>query len=123
MAKPDQIENPAYRKRVQEAHTLIRSGKASDAVRVLADTYLTLLRERPELLDRTVEPRPGRKFPAVMQWPMYGANLTLESVMRKAPEIEFTRERFSTAEALTYYEYTLESIVRAETGEESENAG
>jgi hypothetical protein len=114
MAKPEQIADPALRERVRHAHDLIRGGKASDAVRELADVYLDFLRARPEVMERTVEPRPGRRFPAVMQWPAYGANLTLESVLRRDPEIEFTRERFSTAEALTYLEYTIESIAGAE---------
>lgn len=115
MASPDQIADPALRDRVRQARDLIRDGKGGEAVRELADVYLTLLRAKPRLMERTVEPRPGRQFPAVMQWPAYGANLTLESVMKRDPVIEFSRERFSAAEAITYMEFTIEAIVNSET--------
>lgn len=117
MASPDQIADPALRARVQSARELIRSGKGGEAVRELAGVFVALLRAKPALMEREIEPRPGRRFPAVMQWPAYGANLTLESVLRRDPEIVFTRERFSTAEAITYLEFTIESIVDSERDE------
>ena len=50
-------------------------------------------------------------MPAVMRWPNLGANLKLDSVMAKKPEIEFIRDHFAVSEAITYYEYTLESAI------------
>ncbi len=50
---------------------------------------------------------------AVMRWPALGANLKLESIEAKQPEIEFIRDRFAVSEAIMYYEYTLESAINA----------
>lgn len=111
MAKPDQIKDPELREMAEKAHQLMRSGQATDAVKILSDAYLKLLAKYPEMLDETIEPRPGRKMPAVMRWPQLGANLTLESVQQKQPQIEFIRDRFAVSEAITYYEYTVDSAV------------
>lgn len=111
MAKPEQIADPELRSRLEKAHSLMRTGDPSGAVRLLADAYLYMLEKKPEMLSMTIEPRPGRQMPAVMRWPALGANLTLESVMAREPKIEFKRDRFSVSEAITYYEYTLESAI------------
>ena len=113
MARPEQVSDPELRGMLEAAHQLMRQGKGSEAVRKLSAAYLRLLAMKPEMLDVMIEPRPGRRMPAVMRWPQLGANLTLESVTAKKPEIEFTRERFSISEAITYYEYTLDSAVEA----------
>ncbi len=113
MPKPEQVADPELRGLIESAHGMMRSGKATDAVQALARAYLQLLTMKPELLDQTIEPRPGRKMPAVMRWPALGANLALDSVLMKQPRIEFIRDRFSLSEAITYYEYTLESAIAA----------
>ncbi|MBM3140252.1 MAG: hypothetical protein FJZ92_08575 [Chloroflexi bacterium] len=113
MAKPEQVSDVELRALLESAHEMMRKGKSSEAVRTLSTAYLKLLALKPDLLDRTIEPLPGRKMPAVMRWPMLGANLTLESVLAKQPEIQFIRERFSVSEAITYYEYTLECAIAA----------
>ncbi|MQA00526.1 MAG: hypothetical protein GEU80_14550 [Dehalococcoidia bacterium] len=111
MAKPDQVKDTDLRAQIEKAYAAMRSGNGTEAVKVLSDAYLYLLNKYPEMLDETIEPRPGRKMFAVMRWPMLGANLTLDSVTQKRPQIEFVRERFAVSEAITYYEYTLESAV------------
>lgn len=111
MPKPDQINDTDLRAQMEKAYHHMRQGEGLNAVRVLADAYLYQLNRKPEMLDETIEPRPGRKMPAVMRWPNLGANLKLDSVMSKKPEIEFIRDHFAVSEAMTYYEYTLESAI------------
>ena len=111
MPKHDQIKDDALRTQLAEAHQQMRTGKASDAVRTISDAYLALLAKRPEMMDETVELRPGRSMLAVMRWPMLGANLTLDSVMAKDPKIIFERDRFATSEAIVYYEFTVDSAL------------
>ncbi len=111
MAKPDKVSDPDLREQLTRAHEQMRTGDATNAVHTLADAYLYMLAKKPMMLEQTVEMRPGRKMPLVMRWPMLGANLSLESVQAKAPQIEFIRERFSVSEAITYYEYTLDSAI------------
>lgn len=111
MAKSDQVKDPDLRAQIEKASAAMRSGNGTEAVKVLVDAYLYMLNRHPEMLDETIELRPGRKMPAVMRWPALGANLVMESVAQKRPQIEFVRERFAVSEAITYYEYTLESAI------------
>ncbi len=111
MAKPEEIRNQELRGLVESAHERMRSGEPSEAVKLLVEAYLKLLELRPEILDEKIEIRPGREFPAVMRWPGLGANLDMKSVLEKKPRIEFTRDRFALSEAITYYEFTLESAI------------
>lgn len=111
MPRPQDIQDPELRELLSRALDALRSRKADEAVRILADAYLELLRMKPEMLTETIELRPGRKMPAVLRWPALGANLSPDSVRAGEPVIEFTRERFATSEAMTYYQYTLESAL------------
>ncbi len=113
MAKPDQIVDEALRQQVEKAYGLMREGNGTEAVKAITAAYLDLLKLKPEMLEETIEPRPGRKMFAVMRWPALGANLKLDSIQAKKPEIEFIRDRFAVSEAIMYYEYTLESAINA----------
>jgi hypothetical protein len=111
MARPEQVSDRELRAQIEKAHAQLRKGDGTGAVRTLADAYLYILEKKPEMLEQTVEMRPGRSMPLVMRWPALGANLTLESVLAKKPRIDFVRERFAVSEAITYYEYTLEAAI------------
>ena len=107
MAKPEQVNDPALRERIQKAHDLMRGGKPSDAVKECAAAYIELLQKKPEIVQQGF----ANVRPALM-WPRLGANLSLRSLAEGKPEIEFERERFTLSEAITYYEFTLESAVK-----------
>lgn len=111
MAKPEEIRSEELRALFEQAHDEIRTERPSDAVRTLSRTYLRMLELEPEMLKRTIEFRRGMKVLAVMRWPALGANLDLASVRAGKPRIEFLRERFALSEAMTYYEYTLDSAL------------
>lgn len=113
MATPEQVEHSDLRELIASAHTLMRAGRATDAVRTLANAYLLLLQLKPELLDQAVATMSGRTIPTVMRWPALGANLDIDSVLDKHPRIEFVRDRFAISEAMTYYEFTLETAIGA----------
>ena len=110
MANREQVKDEELRAKLEEAHAQLRAGKATDAVHTLADTFLSMLRMKPELLAERVAVR-GRDTPLVMRWPALGANFKRGSVQAGAPEIEFTRERFAISEALTYYEFTVDTAI------------
>lgn len=114
MAKHDQIVDDELRSKLEDAHQDMRTGKGTDAVRTLVDAYLHMLKLKPEMLDEEIEPRPGFKMFAVMRWPMLGANLTLASVRAKQPVIEYKRDHFAVSEAITYYEYVVETALSRE---------
>lgn len=109
MAKHDTINNEELRGQLDTAYQYMRDGNGTDAVKTLSTAFLFMLKLKPEILEETIEPRPGRKMPAVMRWPALGANIKLDSVMEKKPQIDFVRERFAVSEAMTYYEYTVDT--------------
>ena len=111
MPKPEEIQDATLRELVTEAHGEMRRGRGTEAVVLLADAYLHLLKLQPEMLEETIEPRPGFKMRVVMRWPMLGANLKMESLATGQPEIDFIRERFAVSEAMTYYQYLLETAL------------
>ncbi len=111
MAKHDDIKDEAIRALLATAHQQMRSGKAAGAVRSIADAYLATMARRPAMLEETVELRPGRTMRKVMRWPALGANLDLDSVVAGQPRITFIRDRFAISEAITYYEYAVETAL------------
>ena len=111
MPKHDQVVDDDLRAWLEQADQEMRNGKGNDAVRTLSNAYLYMLNKTPELMDEQIEPRPGFKMFTVMRWPMLGANLTLESVRAKQPVIDFKRDHFAISEAITYYEYVLDTAL------------
>jgi hypothetical protein len=110
MARPDQVSDSELRSQIEAARTQMRSGDGTNAVHTLAEAFLYMLRKKPEMLEATGEMRFGQ-MPIVMRWPNLGANLSRDSVMAKAPKIDFIRDHFAVSEAITYYEFTLDTAV------------
>jgi hypothetical protein len=108
MAKHDAVKDQALRSSFDSAFGALRGGKPADAVRMLADAFLGMLRDHPALLTETVAGRNGARMPMVTRWPALGANLVAGSVRDGEPKIEFVRERFAMSEALTYYEFAVD---------------
>jgi len=50
MAKPEDIQDPAFRSALEEAERLLDEGEYTRAAQTCAETYLTLLSQRPDLL-------------------------------------------------------------------------
>lgn len=114
MQKLDKIKDAELRSRLTEAHEQLRTNKPTEAVRNLADTFLWMLKTKPDMLEQSVAARAGRQVPLVMRWPALGANLSRDSVMAKDPKIEFVRDRFVMSEAITYYEFTIDTAISQE---------
>ena len=114
MAKPAEIQNEELRALVQSGYDCMRNRKATEAVRAFSDAFLHLLEIRPGLVHKKVEFRIGREMPFLMRWPALGANLKPGSVRAGKPEIEFLRERFAISEAMTYYQFVLETAIGEE---------
>ena len=114
MAKPDQIQANELRRLMEDAHRAMREGDPNTAVRCSADAFLALAARHPSVL--TVPPAmPVHPFPRL------GANLML--AQGEPASVEFHREDFSLSEAITYYEYTLSAILRAERRAAEAGAG
>ena len=90
----------------------MKSGLVNDAVQTLVDALHRLLELKPELASEQLEPRPGWKMHFLSRWPQLGANFVKGSLDKNEPEIEFVKENFALSEAITYYEFTLETAIK-----------
>jgi hypothetical protein len=105
MPKPEQIQSGELRPLLEEAHRALRAGDPATAVHRCADAFLKLAAEHPRVLEI---PQGMRIHP----WPRLGAFLELPE---SAPaRIDFQKEQFTLSEAITYYEYTLTTVLSAE---------
>jgi hypothetical protein len=111
VANPEKVKDESLRTQLELAKTQLRAANPTEAVRTLADAFLAMLAKHPDLREATVAGRRGR-MAVVTQWPRLGANLALESLADGEPRIEFVRDRFAMSEALTYYEFTVDTAVR-----------
>ena len=102
--KVDRITDEKLRDSMATAHASLRSGNYKDVVERAADAYLELLRRKPELLEGMM----GRM--RVMMFPRLGAKLEREE--GKQPTLQWDREIFGFAEAVTYFEFAVDSLVR-----------
>jgi len=102
----DRIADEALRASMAQAHASLRSGDYPDVVRRSGDAYLELLRRKPELLEGMM----GRF--RVMMFPRLGARMEPASEEGKAPSLEWDRETFAFSEAVTYFEFAVDQLVR-----------
>jgi len=111
MGRREQVQNEELRGLIDESYAQMRQGQASDAVRTLVRCFLRLIELRPDLISRTIETAGGQRYPFLMSWPALGADLSFESLRKGKPEIELKRERFAISEAMTYYEFVLDTLL------------
>ena len=137
MAKPFDIEDPAFRAAVEEAERLMDEGDYTRASRRCAETYLQLLDRRPDLIPPPgmglgfgfglpggpgPGPRPGGGGAAGLGagptmrrgfWPPQGGiRLVIDEDRR--PSLAYEKDRFSFSEAATYFEFLVEQLVEAQ---------
>jgi hypothetical protein len=89
---------------MEEAHAALLGGRYLETVRKCADSYLSLLQSRPEVMEPGSGIRPGA-------WPRLGVRLTLDE--RGSPDMVWERDRFALSEAITYFEFTLDQLIIA----------
>ncbi len=103
-AKLERIRDEALRESLRAAHASLVAGNYPDVVRRAAEAYVELLRRKPELLEG-----PMGRF-RIFAFPRLGAHL--ETPADGPPTVVYDRERFSFSEAVTYFEFALDSLVR-----------
>lgn len=102
--KVDRIQDEALRQSLAAAHASLRAGDYLDVVQRAGAAYLELLRRKPELLEGMM----GRM--RVMFFPRLGARLEREG--EGAPVLHWDRESFAFSEAVTYYEFAVDQLLR-----------
>ena len=119
----EEIQDPGLRALMADASAALDDGRNYECVRACADAYLMLLRTDQDVMERlrrTLETpalkagleRGTVRF-APFMFPRLAAKLHLEG---PEPEIVFDRQTLGFAEAIQYFEFTLNLIVSAQHG-------
>jgi hypothetical protein len=103
-AKIDRIKDQALRDSLATAQVSLKSGNFADVVHRSSDAYVEMLRRKPDLLQGVVGMR------NILFYPRLGARLIQES--DGSPAVIYDREAFSFTEAITYFEFAVDSLVR-----------
>lgn len=106
MPTPSDIRQPALRDLLTAARADIGRGDYTQSVRHSTEAVRQLLLLKPDIVAQRARAG-GRYLP-----PFVGARLVTENVSE--PQVVFDREKFSMAEAMTWYQYALESVLAAE---------
>ncbi len=103
--KTERIVDQGLRNSLEEAHVALKSGDYRKVVDLSAAAYVALLKRRPEMMQGPDQ------FRNVMFFPRLGAHLVINNSGQ--PEVVYDREKFIFSEAVTYFEYAVDNIVKA----------
>ena len=103
-AKIDRIKDEALRDSLATARASLKSGNFGDVVHRSSDAYVEMLRRDPDLMKGPMGMR------RILFYPRLGARLIQES--DGSPSVIYDRETFSFTEAITYFEFAVDSLVR-----------
>ena len=103
-AKIDRIKDDALRDSLAAAQASLKSGNFGDVVHRSSDAYVEMLRRDPDLMKGPMGLR------RILFYPRLGARLIQES--DGSPAVIYDRETFSFTEAITYFEFAVDSLVR-----------
>jgi hypothetical protein len=102
--KIDRIKDDALRDSLATAQASLKSGNFADVVHRSSDAYVEMLRRDPELMKGPMGMR------RILFYPRLGARLIQES--DGSPAVIYDRETFSFTEAITYFEFAVDSLVK-----------
>ena len=103
-AKIDRIKDSALRNSLATAQASLKSGNFGDVVHRSSDAYVEMLRRDPDLMKGPMGMR------RILFYPRLGARLIQES--DGSPSVIYDRQTFSFTEAITYFEFAVDSLVR-----------
>ena len=109
MAKPDQIQDETLRALVLEARAAYLGGQATESVHRSVEALLRLMHQHPDFI--ALQRQPGTAARVGRVWP--GLGVKVELAADQPPRAVYERETFSTSEAITFYEFALESVIDA----------
>jgi hypothetical protein len=120
MATTAEIRDPALRANLEEAERLIEADKFGESIDLCAETYIALMRARPELIQQPparIGPAAGGGPPGAALanvWPMtVGLQIAFDGTQ---PRIIREKERHTFSEAVTCFEFVLDITARSQRG-------
>jgi hypothetical protein len=125
MVSVAEVTDARMREALARAESSLDDGEYPASVHHCVTAYTRLITLRPDMLiapGLTRGPAPsaggggglgGVGQGAPRPWPSdHGVRLTLDD--RATPNLRFTKDRFTLSEAATYFEYTLDMVLRAQ---------
>lgn len=100
----DRIKDDALRSSLADAQSSLRSGNFADVVRRSSDAYIEMLRRNPDLLKGPMGMR------RILFFPRLGARLIQEQDGN--PTVVYDRETFIFSEAITYFEFAVDNLLK-----------
>ena len=119
MARPSEVSDPILQAGLVDAEKALDSGDWIETVRKSAEAYMHLAETRPDAIvragpavsDLPTGGRPENRGVA-RPWPdLFGVTLKWDG---DKPSMVFDKQKFTMSEAVTYFEYTLDSAIRAQ---------
>jgi hypothetical protein len=105
MPKTERIRDEGLRHALEEAQAALKMGDYKKTVDLAASAYVELLKRKPAMLQGQDQ------FRTMMFFPRLGAHLILNT--EGQPEVVYDREKFIFSEAITYFEFAVDNIVKA----------
>ncbi len=102
--KLERIQDEKLRDSLLQAKASLRSGDYAEVVHRAAEAYAELVRRKPEMLEGQTRLR------TLFFFPRLGAQLQIGH--DNQPAIIYDRETFIFSEAITYFEFAVDSLVR-----------
>ncbi len=103
--KVDRIKDQALRGSLADAQAALKAGDYKKVVELSSAAYVELLRRNPEMLQGQGQ------FMNVVFFPRLGAHLVVNHDGQ--PEIVWDRDKFVFSEAVTYFEFAVDKILKA----------
>ncbi len=104
--KTDRIQDAALRASMEDAQAALKSGDYKRVVDLCGEAYVELLGRKPEMLQG------AEQFRSVLFFPRLGAHLALNG--DRQPEVIYDRETFTFSEAVTYFEFAVDNLIKHE---------
>ena len=104
--KLERIQDPGLRRSLEEAHAALKAGDYRTVVEHASEAYAELLRRKPEMMQGAAQ------FRNVLFFPRLGAHLEVQPDGQ--PRVIYDRDKFIFSEAITYYEFAVDSLIKNE---------
>jgi hypothetical protein len=124
MVSVKEVTDDELRRELALAEQALDSGEYATSVHRSVAAYSRLIEQRPEMIiaarfaHSNAPPQTGTAGGGLVMggprpWPSdHGVRFTMEE--GGAPSLTFSKERFTLSEAATYFEYTLDMVLRAQ---------
>jgi len=130
VASIGEVRDAVFRDALEHVDDLLAEGDYTNAARLCGETYLELLKVRPDFVPPPPNPRNLPQFRDDLPesgsrlaggtgrtvrtgWPN-GGGLKVLYYEPSGPRLSFEKERFGLSEASSYFEFLIEEVVHAE---------